>query len=123
MPQRKYGLIPCGKRTTAPADEPLLRWESVQTVREALEALPAEQRQVVRMRIYEEKTFDEWLEKDTKEEILKDLYERWQRETNGNAVFVSAIEKRNLEGLRASILEKVRLMYRVRYPYKSEFLY
>jgi RNA polymerase sigma factor (sigma-70 family) len=39
------------------ADEPLLRLEAVQAVREALEALPAEQRQVVRMRIYEEKTF------------------------------------------------------------------
>jgi len=39
------------------ADEPLLRLEAVQSVREALEELPAEQRQVVRMRIYEEKTF------------------------------------------------------------------
>ena len=39
------------------ADEPLLRLESVQAVREALDELPAEQRQVVRMRIYEEKTF------------------------------------------------------------------
>ena len=43
--------------TTGPADEPLLRLESVQAVREALEYLPPEQRQVVRMRIYEEKTF------------------------------------------------------------------
>jgi RNA polymerase sigma-70 factor (ECF subfamily) len=40
-----------------PADEPLLRLESVHAVREALEHLPPEQRQVVRMRIYEEKTF------------------------------------------------------------------
>src|SRR4051794_5624283 len=39
------------------ADEPLLRLESVQAVREALDDLPPEQRQVVRMRIYEEKTF------------------------------------------------------------------
>ena len=39
------------------ADEPLLRLESVQAVREALDELPPEQRQVVRMRIYEEKTF------------------------------------------------------------------
>lgn len=39
------------------ADEPLLRLEAMQSVREALEELPAEQRQVVRMRIYEEKTF------------------------------------------------------------------
>jgi len=39
------------------ADEPLLRLESVQAIREALKELPPEQRQVVRMRIYEEKTF------------------------------------------------------------------
>jgi RNA polymerase sigma factor (sigma-70 family) len=39
------------------ADEPLLRLESVQSVREALHELPPEQRQVVRMRIYDEKTF------------------------------------------------------------------
>ena len=40
-----------------PADEPVIRYESVAAVREALETLPPEQRQVVRMRIYEEKTF------------------------------------------------------------------
>jgi RNA polymerase sigma-70 factor (ECF subfamily) len=39
------------------AEEPLLRLEAVQAVRDALETLPPEQRQVVRMRIYEEKTF------------------------------------------------------------------
>lgn len=40
-----------------PADEPLLRLEAVQSVRTALDKLPTEQRQVVHMRIYEEKTF------------------------------------------------------------------
>ncbi len=83
-----------------------------------------------KMDLYEENTFDEWLEESSKKEILNDLYERWQRETNGNAVFVSAIEKRNLPAgrhgldvLRKSILGKVREMYRVRYPYKTELLY
>lgn len=76
-----------------------------------------------KMDLYEKNTFDEWLEESTKKEILNDLYERWQRETNGNAVFVSAIEKRNLEELRKIILSKVREMYRVRYPYKTELLY
>ncbi len=76
-----------------------------------------------KMDMYEERTFDEWLEETPKKEILNDLYERWQRETNGNAVFVSAIEKRNLEELRKIILGKVREMYRVKYPYKTEFLY
>ena len=59
----------------------------------------------------------------TKKEILEDLYERWDNETNGNAVFVAAIERRNLDKLRETILERVRDMYKVRYPYKSEFLY
>ena len=76
-----------------------------------------------KMDLYEEKTFDEWLEESTKKEILEDLYDRWNNETNGNAVFVAAIERRNLDKLRETILEKVREMYRVRYPYKSEFLY
>ena len=40
-----------------PADDPLVRFESVEIVRSALEELPPDQRQVVRMRIYEEKTF------------------------------------------------------------------
>ena len=43
--------------SAAAADEPLIRLEAVQLVREALDELPNEQRQVVRMRIYEEKTF------------------------------------------------------------------
>ena len=76
-----------------------------------------------KMDIYEKNTFDEWLEPSTKQEILIDLYERWQGETNGNAVFVSAIEKRNLETLRHTILEKVRALYKIRYPYKTELIY
>lgn len=39
------------------SDEPLIRYEEVEQVRAALQELPAEQQQVVRMRIYEEKTF------------------------------------------------------------------
>ena len=69
--------------------------------------------------LYEEKTFDEWLETSTKREILNDLEEKWQRETNGNAVFISAIEKRNLDDLRKKILDKVRVLYKLRYPYKE----
>lgn len=76
-----------------------------------------------KMDLYEEKTFDKWLEETTKADILEDLYERWNSETNGNAVFVAAIEKRNLDKLRETILEKVREMYKVRYPYRSGFLY
>ncbi len=76
-----------------------------------------------KMDLYEKQTFDEWLEEDTKKEILHDLYDRWQGETGGNAVFVSAVERRNLDGLRKTVLDKVRKLYRVRYPYKTDFFY
>jgi GTP-binding protein HflX len=49
------------------------------------------------------------------------LEARWQRETHYNAVFISATEKRNIEGLRNTILDKVRQHYAVRYPYKTNF--
>jgi len=76
-----------------------------------------------KMDLYEEKNLDQWLEENTKKEILEDLYERWERETNGNAVFISAVERKNIDVLRQRILNKVREMYKVRYPYKTEFLY
>lgn len=76
-----------------------------------------------KMDIYEQNTFDPWLEEPVRIEILNDLKERWQNETHGNCVFVAAIEKRNIDQLRTVILNKVREMYRVRYPYKSEFFY
>ena len=72
-----------------------------------------------KMDLYEAHTFDEWLEDSTKKEILEDFRERWQRETNGNAVFISALERRNIDILRQTILTKVQEMYRVRYPYKT----
>ena len=76
-----------------------------------------------KMDLYEKNVFDEWLDEGVKKEILEDLHERWERETEGKVVFISAIEKRNLELLRKTILDKVREVYKVRYPYKTEFLF
>ncbi|WP_082021996.1 GTPase HflX [Flavihumibacter sp. ZG627] len=72
---------------------------------------------------YEKNTFDEWLEPDVRNQILEELRERWENVTLGNCVFISALERRNLEGLRATILNRVRKLYRERYPYKTEFFW
>lgn len=76
-----------------------------------------------KMDLYEQNTFDEWLQDSVKEEILRDLKEKWENVTQGNCVFISAIERRNINELRETIMKKVREMYQVRYPYKTEFLY
>ena len=72
---------------------------------------------------YLEVTFDEWLEEDVKNDILRELKERWEETTKGNCVFVSAIDKNNFDVLRQTILNKVREMYQIRYPYKAEYFY
>ena len=72
---------------------------------------------------FEKNTFDEWLEEDVKKDILRELRERWEESTKGNCVFVAATEKRNFEVLRQTILNKVREMYQIRYPYKAEYFY
>ena len=72
---------------------------------------------------YETNTFDPWLEDGVKRDLMGELKERWERETHGHCIFVSATEKRNIDELRHTILAKVREMYKIRYPYRSEFIY
>ena len=76
-----------------------------------------------KMDLYEKNTFDPWLEEEVRAEIVLELKERWENELQGNCVFISAVERRNLEELRTTILNKVRELYRIRYPYKSEYFY
>jgi GTP-binding protein HflX len=76
-----------------------------------------------KMDLYIKNTFDEWLNDEVKQQILEDLKARWQGETNGNAIFISALERTNIDELRKTILDKVRELYRIRYPYKTEFFY
>jgi GTP-binding protein HflX len=72
---------------------------------------------------YEKIVFDPWLEEEVKKDMMHELKEKWETETNHHCVFISATEKRNIEQLRNIILEKVRELYRIRYPYKSESFY
>ncbi|MBO9572110.1 MAG: GTPase HflX [Chitinophagaceae bacterium] len=76
-----------------------------------------------KMDLYIKNTFDEWLDDEVKGQILEDLKARWQGETGGNAIFISALERTNIDELRKTILDKVRELYQIRYPYKTEFFY
>jgi GTP-binding protein HflX len=74
-----------------------------------------------KMDMYEERTFDQWLEPEIKSTLLEELRKRWENETAGNCVFVSAIERRAIDQLRATMLAMVREVYVKRYPYKTGF--
>ncbi|MFN4285774.1 MAG: GTPase HflX [Lacibacter sp.] len=70
---------------------------------------------------YEATHFDEWLEPGVKEMIMAELRQRWENETRGHCVFISATERRNVDELRQRILQQVKELYRIRYPYKTAF--
>ena len=99
--------------------------DQIAVVNKTLQELKAFDKPVVtifnKMDLYKKKYFDEWLEDEVKEDILRELKERWNGITNNQCVFVSAIEKQNIEELRTVILHKVRDMYQVKYPYKTVF--
>ncbi len=101
--------------------------EQIGVVNKTLQELKAFEKPILtifnKMDLYEEHTFDEWLEEDVKKDILEDLKQKWQNVTQGNCVFVSATERMNIDALRQTILNKVREMYQIRYPYRSEYFY
>ena len=101
--------------------------EQMQVVQQTLTEMGCSDKPVIcifnKMDRYESLAFDEWLEPEVKEQMLTELHGRWSEETQGNCVFISATERRNLDGLRNTILEKVRELYRIRYPYKTDFYY
>lgn len=70
---------------------------------------------------YIKQTFDEFLSEEVKEDLLKQLYRRWDNLTHGNALFISALELSNIERLKETLLHKIKELYGIRYPYLNNF--
>lgn len=99
--------------------------DQMTVVNKTLEELKVSEKPTIvvfnKMDRYEEKTFDPWLEDEVKETLLNQLKGRWEAFTDGNCVFISAIEKRNIESFRGTLLAKVKQLYEDRYPYMTQF--
>ena len=99
--------------------------DQIGVVNKTLQELKAFEKPIVtifnKMDLYRQKYFDEWISDEVKQDIERDLKDKWVGLTNNNCVFVSAIEKQNIEELRTIILHKVRDMYQIKYPYKTVF--
>jgi GTP-binding protein HflX len=99
--------------------------EQIAVVKNTLQELGAGEKPVIlifnKMDLYEAQTFDEWLEPEVKEDLMKQLRKYWNHETHDQCIFISATERMNLEELRVMILDKVKQLYGIRYPYKSVF--
>ncbi|HEX4372908.1 MAG TPA: GTPase HflX [Puia sp.] len=72
---------------------------------------------------YEKNTFDSWLDENVKKEMMNELKEKWKEKMHNDSVFISATQKNNIDELRKILLKKVREIYKIRYPYKTEFIF
>jgi GTP-binding protein HflX len=99
--------------------------DHIRTVNETLAQLNACNKKVImvfnKIDLYVAKHFDEYLHDDVKEEILISLKQSWFNRTSGDSVFISATEKINIDELRTKLVDEVRKIYQLRYPYKAEF--
>ena len=53
---------------------------------------------------------------------LEEWEQTWMHRMNGNALFISALNKNNIEGFRKRVYEEVRNIHITRFPY-NHFLY
>lgn len=101
--------------------------EQLAVVNKTLHDLESDNKPIItifnKMDLYEEKTYDKWLEPEVKQQLLDDLKTKWQEHTQGKCLFMSATEKTNIDGLRQTVLNSVREIYQIKYPYKTEFFY
>lgn len=99
--------------------------DQIGTVNKTLQELKAFDKPILtvfnKIDSYAEKNFDEWLSDEVKEEIYRELYQKWDNLTDGNCIFISALQRTNIDELRSFILNKVREMYGIRYPYKTVY--
>ncbi len=101
--------------------------EQIGVVNKTLQEINAFDKPVIyvfnKMDLFEELNLDAWLETQTREELLKELKERWEDETRSVCVFMSATERANIDGLRDALISRVKELYKERFPYKSEYQY
>jgi len=99
--------------------------DQINVVNKTLQELNAYDKPVImvfnKMDLYAERYFDEWLSDDVKQQILQELHEKWHNITEGNSIFISAKERQNIDRLRNFMLARVKELYAIRYPYKTQY--
>jgi len=74
-----------------------------------------------KMDLYRKKYFDDMLEDEVKEEILAELRTKLEKEYECESIFISALNKENLDSLRTLLQTRINDLYEKRYPYQAKY--
>lgn len=101
--------------------------DHIATVKRTLNEIGAGEKPVImvfnKMDLYRTAYFDEFLTEEVKAELLAEMQAQWNVQTDGNCVFIAALQKEGIPELREKLLDMVQAQYQVRYPYRSQFMY
>ncbi len=99
-----------------------LHEEQINTVNETLEELGSRDKTTLlvfnKIDLYRELYFDKLLDDETKGEIERELRSNLKNRFGYDNIFISAIERENMDALREMILKLVKREYQIRYPYQ-----
>jgi len=99
--------------------------DQINTVNNTLKELGAIDKTTIyvfnKIDLYRDTYFDKLLDQETKDEILSKLEEKLRNDYGDNIMFVSAIEKENIDKFRNLLGSLVEEKYKIRYPYKSHY--
>ncbi len=76
-----------------------------------------------KMDLFRESYFDEFLTAEEQTQLEQDFEQQWQEDTEGRAIFISALEKEDVLEFRAKLGELVGSLYMERYPHRKQFWY
>ncbi len=97
--------------------------DHIDTVNNTLKDLGATDKTILyvfnKIDLYKKNYFDDLLDNKTREEILNELEQKLKNEYGENIIFISALEKENMDNLRQKIGVLVEEKYKIRYPYKA----
>jgi GTPase len=101
--------------------------DHIVTVNKTLQDLGVENRPTLlvfnKIDLYREKYFDKYLDDNLKEDLLLELQENMRNTFGHDNLFISAINKENIDTLRAKLKEMIEIQYTIRYPYKPKTWY
>lgn len=96
--------------------------DHIRTVNKTLQELHITDRQTLlifnKIDLYRERNFDDYLEEETKEEIMGEIKTHLQHEYGHENIFISALQNENMDKLREKLEEMISACYKERYPYQ-----
>jgi GTP-binding protein HflX len=97
--------------------------DHIKTVQETLQSLGVEGKRHIlifnKLDLYRDRYFDDLLDEEGRAEVLNEITEKLTTQYKDyRVVFISAIVKENINGLRQIMTEEIEAEYKIRYPYR-----